>query len=202
MRTLWPVLAAALGVALAGCSGHDTPTPAPSAQPTSIGQLDSSTMRVVRVAFCDLIPQTAIHAALEAEPDRARSWHNGDRLSDAAGEIGHEFGCAWFGPQGRVARAWVFARPVTRGFARTVIRSAEADPGCHAALTPGFGDPALAQTCVRKGHSVRIRRAGLFGDTWLTCEVSGHGKPAALHLRTDAWCVSVATALNAGQPTS
>src|SRR5690349_10312547 len=105
MRTLWPVLAAALGLALTGCGGQDAPTTAPSAQPTAIGQLDSPTMRAVRAAFCDLVPRSAIHAALAGPPTRMQSWHNGDRLPGAGGQIstssaapGSALTVAWPGP--------------------------------------------------------------------------------------------------------
>jgi hypothetical protein len=202
MRKPWAVLVVTLGLNLGlltgGCSGDDAPVAAPSAQPTSLAQLRSAEMRVVRVAFCDLVPKASVHAALVAAPVRARSWRSGDRLRDAGGEIGHEFGCAWYGPHGRVARAWVFARPVTRAFATTLVRRADEDPGCRAALGRGFGNPALVQTCTRAGSPLRIRRAGLFGESWLSCELSGHGKQAALRARADTWCVSIANALNAG----
>jgi hypothetical protein len=197
MRNLWGVLALAVCLLAGGCGGDPKPTP-PKKEPTSISQLRSSEMRVVRVAFCDLVPKAAVRAALAAAPTRARSWRNGDRVSEAGGEIGHEFGCAWYGPHGRVARAWVFARPVTAAFARTLVRRAGQDHGCTAASTSRFGKPALVQTCVRAGSARRVRRAGLFGASWLSCETSGPGPARALRTRADAWCVSVATALDAG----
>src|SRR5690349_6550467 len=102
----------ALCLSVSACGGDPNPAPK-KAQPTSISQLRSGEMRVVRVAFCDLVPKAAVKAALAASPARARSWRNGDRLREAGGEIVHESGCAWYGPHGRVARAWVFARLVT-----------------------------------------------------------------------------------------
>jgi len=196
------VTAVLLCLAVAGCGGHDTPaTKAPSARPTSLAQLNPSTMRVVRVAFCDLVPQVAVAKALVAKPTKLSTWRDGGRVPGTAG-VGHEFGCAWSGPHARTARAWVFARPVTAVFARTVIRSAEEDAGCRVATARGFGSPSVVQTCVRTGTAPRVRRAGLFGGTWLTCEVSGHDRLARLQARATAWCVSVASALDAGRAAS
>lgn len=206
MRTLRSVLAVALctvlAAGLAACSGGDDPQAGPRAAPTAISQLDGARMRVVRVAFCDLVPKKAVRAALAATPTRARSWRAGAPVREAGGEIGQEFGCAWFGPHARVARAWVFARAVNPAFARSLVRRAGQERGCRAGSGPGFGTPSLVQTCLRDDSPRRIRHAGLFGSSWLSCEISGHGPAAALRARADAWCVSVATALNAGQASS
>ena len=195
----WTLAVSVIFVVVSGCGGGDPkPAATASAKPTPIGRLDSSALHVVRVAFCDLVPKQAVRRALLGTPTKARSWRNGDPVPDAGREVGHEFGCQWSGPHGRVARAWVFARPVSPAFARLLIRRAAKDPGCRTGAGPGFGEPSLVQTCARTGSTRRIRHAGLFDDTWLTCEVSGHGKPADLRRRTDAWCVSVANALNSG----
>src|SRR4051794_17973084 len=114
--TVGVTVALAVSLLLAGCGG-DQPASTPSPVPTSIAGLDSTTMRVVRVAFCDLVPKTAVRAALGAGPTPARSWRNGDPVREAGNELGHEFGCAWSGAHRRVARAWVFARPVTPAYA-------------------------------------------------------------------------------------
>ena len=181
------------------CSGDDQPSADPSsARPTPITRLDSASMKVVRVAFCDLVPKAAVRRALAAAPTGSTSWRNGDPLKDAGGEVGHEFGCAWRGSRGQAARAWVFARPVSPAFARTLVRLAATERGCRSGAGPGFGDPALVQDCVRPGGTRRVRHAGLFGDTWLSCEVSGRSAKPALLRRADAWCVSVASALDAG----
>ncbi len=44
---------------------------------------------------------------------------------------------------------------------------------------------------------MRVRHAGLFGQTWLTCELAATGDDlAGLRERTDDWCVEVANTLN------
>ncbi|MFL6021865.1 MAG: hypothetical protein ACJ72O_00855 [Marmoricola sp.] len=202
MRTVRTALLGAFTLALCltatGCGGGGHPKPPRAAEPTSLAQLHPDRMRVVRVAFCDLVPRRAVRAALAAAPTRTSSWHNGDPVAAAGGELGHEFGCSWSGPHGRLARAWVFARPVSPAFARTLVRAADRDPGCTARAGTRFGHPSLVQSCVRSGAPRRTRLAGLFGDTWLSCEVAGHGPATALRQRADAWCVSVADALDAG----
>jgi len=198
MRMLWPALPLALCLLVGGCGGDAAPASTPSTTPTSIAGLDSATMRVVRVAFCDLVPKTAVHAALAATPMLARSWRSGDAVRDAGGQLGHEFGCAWFGRRSVAARAWVFARPVDPRYAATLVRRAGQDRGCRASASTVFGTPSVVQTCLRADRTRRVRRAGLFGNTWLTCEVSGHLATTAVRARTDAWCVRVANALNVG----
>ncbi|RNL78680.1 hypothetical protein [Nocardioides marmorisolisilvae] len=200
MRLLRPtaLLGLILALVLTGCGGDQTPAAKPTTTPTSIARLDAGSMRVVRVAFCDLVPRTAVRSALGAGPTLSRSWRNGDRLREAGRQIGHEFGCAWFGPHRRAARAWVFAQPVRPTFATGLVRRAGQEHGCRGTASRLFGTPSVVQTCRVAPGVQRIRRAGLFGDTWLTCEVTGPVS-TSLRARTDRWCVSVASALNAGR---
>ena len=197
MRKLWSVLPLALCLLVAGCGGDPKPTAAPSATPTSIAGLHPSGMRVVRVKFCDLVPRASVRSALGARSTLSRSWRDGDPVPDAGRQVGHEFGCAWFAAHGRSARAWVFAQPVRPTFARTLVRRAGDEHGCRATPSTLFGKPSVLQTC-RRSPGYRIRRAGLFGDTWLTCEVGGPGTRTGLRARADAWCLRVANSLNAG----
>ena len=115
----------------------------------------------------------------------------------ALGGVGAWIGCAWTGAGGAAARAWVFARPVDASSADEIVRAAGRQADCSAEPTPVFGAPALLQNCKLAGGLVRARRAGLFGDTWLTCEVTA---PAATpeKQRTstlDSWCATVVAAL-------
>jgi hypothetical protein len=198
MRKLWAFLGPALLLLTLGCGGDPGPAAPKSAAPTTLDQLADGSVRVVRVAFCDLVPAKAVRAALAAKVTRARSWRNGDPVPEAGGQTGHELGCAWFAGQGRAARAWVFAQPVRPAFAATLVRRAASQPRCRATPSKAFGTPSLVQTCREAGHRQRVRRAGLFGDTWLTCEVSGPGTPRGLRQRADAWCLGVANAPNPG----
>jgi hypothetical protein len=193
LRVLLAVLL--VGPLLASCSGSDDATPRPTPSPTPIGKLDAGSVRLVRAEFCDRLPAATVEAALGGKPTGKQSWGNGDPVPNAAGDsgdVGHELGCAWTGATGATARAWVFARPVTTAFATSVAGQAVGEQGCTAAQTPGFGSPSVLQTCTLPGNTQRVRRAGLFGDTWLTCELSGAA--ADLEKRTDRWCAAVVSA--------
>jgi hypothetical protein len=185
---------------LAGCSGSDDASPEPTARPTPIAKLDVAAVRLARAEFCDRLPGATVEAALGGKPDSDDSWGNGDPIPNASGEsgdVGHELGCAWTGPSGAAARAWVFARPVDAAFAGALVRQAGQQPDCTARQTAEFGSPAVLQSCTLPGDVQRVRRAGLFGDTWLTCEVSGRSDPS-LARRTDRWCAAVVAALDSG----
>jgi hypothetical protein len=107
-----------------------------------------------------------------------------------------EHGCLWQAKTGSAeARAWVFARPVGAAFGRLVVRAERSEPGCALTRGPRFGHPSLSQRCELSG-ATRIRRAGLFGSSWLTCEVTDVTPRRQLSNRTDAWCVEIANALN------
>jgi hypothetical protein len=181
---------------LAGCSGGD-PAPAKSAAPTPIARLDVAAVRLARVSFCDNVPGSAVRDALGGKAQDHDSWGNGDPVpgGTGAGDVGHELGCSWSTEPGTAARAWVFARPVTADLAGTLVAQAGHQPGCTATPADVLGTPALLQTCTLPGGVQRVRRAGLFGDTWLTCELAG---PAATQprARLDAWCATVVAALD------
>ncbi len=120
-------------------------------------------------------------------------------MADVGTEVVHEVGCTWSKDDGSAARAWVFARPVDPAFARQAIASSRKAKGCRVDRSTGYGEPSVTQTCQPPGGSTRVRHAGLFGQTWLTCEVSSPGGTvAAVRRRADAWCVEVANALNTG----
>ena len=209
------VVAVALVPALAaGCSGGDrsgADKPA-TARPTPLAKLDAGTVRIARATFCAQVSATEVRRALGAKPDADQQWGNGDPVPSSApsnsgtspatgsptgsGDVGHELGCAWTTTAGAAARAWVFARPVTPDFARTLVAQAAHARGCTAEQAAHFGNPTLLQTCTEGGVE-RVRRAGLFGDTWLTCELSGPAstRPRA---RLDEWCAAVVASLRTG----
>jgi len=186
---------------MSGCANDDparTPTPAPTS--TSITSLDTAGMRLVRVAYCDLVPAPAVELALGGTATSGRSWGNGQAIPVVKGhDVAHEFGCTWSGPRKRTAQTWVFARAVSNTYAAKLVRASARAPGCENREGPAFGSPSLTQVCT-VGGTTRIRHAGLFGDTWLTCQVSGKSSTSYdVRRRTDAWCVSVAQALDTGR---
>jgi hypothetical protein len=200
MARRWSIGSALLATALlaSACSGADEPS-GRGTTPTPITRLDTAAVRLARAAFCDRVPKAAVRRALGAPSSDPRSWGNGDPVDTDAGsgEVGHEIGCAWTGTGGAAARAWVYARPVTAAFAATVVRAAGRQRGCTSQRASVFGSPALVQHCTLPGGLARERRAGLFGDTWLTCELTLPGPtPAAEHRsRLDAWCATTVAAL-------
>jgi hypothetical protein len=193
------VVAAALAtVALAaGCGGSDDPSEQPSARATTLAQLDIAGVQVARAEFCDQVPEAAVLDALGSEPAEQDDWGNGDPVpgSDDRGDLGHELGCSWTTGDGTAARAWVFGRPVDADFAATLVRQAGERKRCTTATPRDFGSPSVLQTCALTGGVERVRRAGLLGDSWLTCEVAGP-QAADPPSRLDAWCVAVLGALD------
>ena len=200
------VAVALVAVLAAGCSGGDKPRADPAtARPTPLAKLDTGTLRIARATFCDQVAPAEVRRALGAKPDADLHWGNGDPVpstgpggsTTGSGDVGHELGCAWTTTAGSAARAWVFARPVAADFAGTLVAQAGHQSGCTAAPARSFGSPAVLQTCTQAGGTERVRRAGLFGDTWLTCELAG---PAASRprARLDDWCAAVVAALAAG----
>lgn len=189
-------------MALAGCSAAST-TPEPSLSSQPLDGLRPATVDVARIPFCDLVPQTAIAAALAGTPGSSRHWGNGDPAPvGGRGEISHEFGCSWTRSR-TVASAWVFARPIDAAFARQVIASAGRAPGCTTVRSSTFGRPSMRQICTRSDRTIRIRRAGLFTDTWLTCELRGPRNQAVrLDARAETWCTDLGNALDTGLRTS
>jgi hypothetical protein len=193
------VAAAALLLLLTGCAQEQKA--APEAAPTPIASLNTVAMQVPRIEFCKLLPRSAVTDALGGKASSDASYGNGDEeeLANVGKDVVHEIGCSWTGKDGVTARAWVFARPITPGFARTVILPGSKAPGCRPVAGPAFGKPALTQLCQPSGGEQRVRHAGLFGQTWLTCELAATGPSAdaaELKTRTDQWCVEVANTLN------
>ncbi len=182
---------------LTGCAQEKKAAPEP--EPTPIANLNTVAMQVPRIEFCGLVRDEAISAALGGEPESDAAYKNGDEeeLPDIGTEVVHEIGCSWTGEDGSTARAWVFARPISATFAETVVAASRRTPGCRTVPGPTYGKPAMTQVCRLIGGEQRVRHAGLFGQTWLTCELAaGEVGVPELRTRTDRWCVEVANALN------
>ena len=192
--------AALLLTALTGCSGgSSTPTAAPSPSSTPLASLDTTSLVVRRDAFCSGIGPTALQDALGTRDYRGASYNNGERARLVPGvrDVAHEFDCTWHAADGTVARAWVFAPPVTRPQARALVRTA-VGPGCRRTAGPAYGAPSVATRC-RVPDGVRRAHVGLFGDAWLSCTLTtGRPEPADLAERADRWCAAVAQAAAAG----
>jgi hypothetical protein len=186
----------ALGLTLTACA--DEKKAAPEASATPIASLNTVAMQLPRIEFCGLVPGSAVSDALGGKPVSDTSYGNGDEvdLPGVGKDVVHEIGCSWTAEDGTTARAWVFGRPITREYARTVIASSKRTKGCRTVPGPAYGKPATTQLC-RRSEGVRVRHAGLFGQTWLTCELAATGDDlTGLRARTDRWCVEVANTLN------
>ncbi len=184
---------------LAGCGRQAATAPQPA--PTPLANLNTARMQLPRIDFCKLVPDAAVREALGGPTDDARAYGNGDEESvGAAGgkDVLHELGCVWHTASGSTVRTWVFARPVTPAFAKSVITASNKSTGCEAVSGPTFGDPSYTQQCELADGTRRVRHAGLFGQTWLTCEVTAPGDTALSDVRSraDAWSVAVANTLN------
>lgn len=188
------LVVAALAV---GCGPSASP---PEPSPTPIERLNSTGMNLPRLEFCRLVPTRAVRAALGGRPTDRATWGNGDAPAQdgVPADRLHELGCAWAGPEGWAARAWVFAQPVEPPIVRQVVANAGREAGCRTPSGPAFGGSSYTQVCGEKDGGPRVRHAGLFGQTWLTCEVAGPGTAAVTKVRhrADAWCVAVASALD------
>lgn len=213
----WSVVVTTLLVTttlVAGCSRSDDSSDQPSTRPTTLAQLDIAGIQVARVEFCDRVPKDAVRDVLGGEPEGRDAWGNGEiapldagvdvgavpgspppeEISDLRGDLMHELGCVWTRGGTATARAWVFGRPVDADFAATLVGQAGERKRCTAAPSSDFGSPSVLQTCTVAGGVQRVRRAGLLGDSWLTCEVAGP-RSADPGSRLDAWCAAVVSAL-------
>jgi len=193
------VLALLAAVALAGCGTSETPKGPASAAPTPISQLNTDAMRLARVDFCALVPDAAVRSALNGGLGDQVSWRNGEaaQIDTNTRDVAHEYGCAW-DRLGYGASAWIYARPITSDFAKAVLKKTSGRKGCTAEKGPDFGSPHHQQNCTLPDGTKRVRLAGLFDDTFLTCQVQAPATESEKKLakRADAWCVQVANATN------
>lgn len=151
----------------APASGPATPTATPTATPLAepLTAVDTTTLTVQRAPFCDRMATADLATALGGPVQHAASYQPGGRAAAGGhGDVGDEYGCSWRSGH-RTAQAWVFAPPVTPGWARQLAGTTPA--GCHAVPDLTYGAPSTALRCGRT-----IRLAGLFGDAWLTCTLA------------------------------
>jgi hypothetical protein len=178
-----------------------TATPIPT--PTRLSSLDLSDLPITRGPFCDALDQNDVETALGGPVTATQHYNSGDRATLATGlaDVSHEYNCGYRAANGVQARAWVFAEPVTPGIGRSIARESTGEAGCRPiAGAPRFGTPSAGTLCRATdpaGTAVTLR--GLFGDSWLTCQLSTPATAAASDTvrRAEQWCVRVATTMGA-----
>jgi len=161
---------------------------------TTLADVDTTTMVIRRQGFCDNVATAEVTKALGGSATEATSYGDGD-TADLGGEtdVAQEYGCAWTGPSGTAARAWVFAPPVTKAWAR---RLADSVPkGCERRPGPAYGKPSVALACAH-GKQTTVSLRGLFGDAWFSCDLVGAPGEGVDRVgqRADRWCLMTAVA--------
>ncbi|MFT4082726.1 MAG: hypothetical protein QM638_09080 [Nocardioides sp.] len=162
----------AAGVGLGVVLHSSTPKKSATPTPEDLAEVDTSTLVVQRANFCSGVSDDAVSTALGGVATDATSYDDGDkvRLSAEVKDIVQEYGCTWSGPRKTEAKAWVFAPPVTRGWATSLAKNVP--DGCEQLTGPAYGDPSVTYQCTtRKRVTVSLR--GLFGDAWLSCDLTG-----------------------------
>lgn len=185
-------------------------TPAPQTTPAPGAGVDPDDLAVPRTEFCDVLDQTGVEEALGGDVTDTGHYGNGDEVEIRPGyvDVVHENGCVFVAGNGGTAKAWVFARPVPHSEASTLVRRERRRRGCTFEAAGGFGTPGLRSVCKvpakDSGTAVRARLEGLFGDSWVGCEVSAPTAEAPsrkeLSRRAERWCVDVVAAI--GRPAS
>jgi hypothetical protein len=182
---------------------------APSASPVTGAEpveLDVSRLPIPRAPFCGDLDAAEVGRALDGDIEDASAYGTGDTVRVAPGvrDVAHEYGCRFSGPDAE-ARVWVFAAPVTRAEARRLVREARAVDGCREIRTgTAYGRPGVTRLC-RDGegsgdgdeNEVEVGARGLFGDAWLSCQVTATDRAVEVTRRAERWCVHVATELAA-----
>lgn len=204
-------------VLVAGCTAEapevdQTPGVGPSGAAGS-AHLDLSGLPVPRTDVCNLLPEDDLEQALGGPVATTGHYGNGEQVEVAPGrtDISHEYGCVFEAADGTTARTWIFARPVMPTEARTLVRRAHRGRDCAFPESLRFGTPSLTSVCEVTSSGdpptlVRARLEGLFGDTWMGCEVSeepGTGGSSSAPPRADVvqraeqWCTEVVSAIAA-----
>jgi hypothetical protein len=201
----------ALTVSVGACTfGAETEEPTgPSSVAPSDADLDLSGLPVPRVPFCDVLGEDDVAQALDGPVSATDHYGNGDEIEVRPGyvDVSHEYGCVFQAADGTAAKVWVFARPVTRAEARTLVRRSRRGRDCAFPESIGFGSPGVTSVCEIPGPGqdagamARARLEGLFTDTWVGCEVTepleGSGGAARSRAdvvqRADQWCTEVVT---------
>ncbi|HEX6249091.1 MAG TPA: hypothetical protein VFZ64_14560 [Nocardioidaceae bacterium] len=207
---------------VAACTaGDETGGPTPASPTPGEARLDLSGLPVPRAEVCDALAEDDAARALGGPVEQTAHYGNGDDVEIAPGvvDVSHEYGCVFEAADGTVARLWIFARPVTTGEARALVRRARRGRDCAFPDVVVFGRPGLTSVCEvpadRPGGETafRARFEGLFdGGTWVGCEVTdpagaepespadasaGPDEKAPLLERSEQWCTGAVTAVSA-----
>ncbi|MEP7091188.1 MAG: hypothetical protein ABI776_13900 [Nocardioidaceae bacterium] len=197
---VFAAVAVVVGVLLTR-SDHGGISAGPSRPPIPSPSPDLSALAIERAPFCDRLDKGDVREALAAPVTGADSYRSGERVLVAPGvaDIAHELDCTFHALTGVEARVWVFAQPVTRSTAVRTARDVRRARGCRPLTgAPAYGTPSGSTVCPAPtpyGQQVTLR--GLFGDAWLSCQLttSGTEPRAEVVTRAERWCVQVATTL-------
>ncbi len=196
---------------LAGCTGGSDEagtTPSPPTSPAE--KVDLTGLDIPRSSFCDLLDQNAVEDALEGRVRKTAHYDSGDEVEITPGyvDLSHEYNCAFAGRSPAVARAWVFASPVTPSRAEDLARDARSDERCTFPRRGlRFGTPTVTAVCRQKEPqpALRVRMQGLFGDAWLSCELTAPRtdnrsvarQAREVRQRAEQWCYELAATIGA-----
>lgn len=183
-----------------------SPLPSPG-QP---GAVDPAVVEVGRGPFCDRIGAGAVRRVLGGPAQRTHHYGNGDSAELTPGyvDVAHEYNCS-FERGEATARAWVFAPPIRPDVATRVVAEIRAQKGCVVSPGSRFGQPSVTTVCTLRQPSptTRVSQHGLFGDAWLSCELTvprtlPGPQPAEdiadIRDRTAQWCADVLAAADTG----
>ena len=200
-RVAGATVAVAMILLVNACSGSTDSSPESTAAPaeavdegTSLEDVDTTSLVVVREPFCDRVDPGAVARALGEEPADVSAYRSGQRIriSDDVADVVHEFGCRWTAGDG-TAEAWVFVPPVTQQRARDLVRD-----GCRGVDGPPFGEPSVACRTHGPGSETFTFR-GLFGDAWLSCRLTLEAASQdEVQDRACRWCAAVAAGAASG----
>lgn len=170
-----------------------------SSLPSPTAPADLSALPIAREPFCDRIDERYAAAALDGQVAERTSYGPGDSVSLAPGltDVAHEFGCV-FGSDAGEAKVWVFTAPVTESEARAMVEDARGQRECsYPEDALQYGTPGVVGVCRLSGGRVQVTARGLYGDTWLTCQLTVEAGPGDALARAEPWCLHVATSLGA-----
>jgi hypothetical protein len=191
------LVAAGVGYAVLRDAPSNAGRATPTAAPTPLSDVDVSHLPIPRGPFCAALKQDDIEAALGGPVTRTGHYDSGARATLATGltDIAHEYNCGYSAASGAEARAWIFAAPVSRSSAVALLRESTAADCRQLSDGPRFGAPSAASVCrAGTGAPTVVTLRGLFGGSWLSCQLTTPRGVATADpvRRAERWCVQVA----------